>query len=235
MQYDGLRIIPTEYGQRVLIAADNGGVGERLESDLAFYASHVRLYIEPSLGLLRAAQLRPGHVETAISAWSRCKRNDGNAVRSRRALFNTVRTMLRWGARMGLVVRNAADSVDPPRFERKEMEVLDPAGVARLLRAAQGTELQAVIAVAIATGLRRGELLALRWSDVDLDARLLNVRRSLEIHKGVTRAKPPKTSRSARTIALPGAFSLTFARFVRSSRTFGSTTCGTPSEGWRWR
>jgi hypothetical protein len=83
------------------------------------------------------------------------------------------------------------------------MHVLDPAGVTKLLRAAQGTELQAIIAVAIGTGLRRGELLALRWSDVDLDARRLNVRRSLESYKGATRTKPPKTARSARTIALP--------------------------------
>ncbi len=173
----------------------------------AFYASHVRLYIAPALGSLRAERLRPAHVEAAISAWSLGKRNDRErgalSPRTVAHIFSTVRTMLRWGARMGLVLRNAADSVDPPRFESKEMHVLDPAGVARLLRAAQGTELQAIIAVAIGTGLRRGELLALRWSDVDLDARRLHVRRSLETHKGVTRTKPPKTARSARTIALP--------------------------------
>ena len=57
--------------------------------------------------------------------------------------------------------------------------------------------------MAIGTGLRRGELLALRWSDVNLDARRLTVRRSLETVNGITRAKPPKTARSARTIALP--------------------------------
>ncbi len=76
-------------------------------------------------------------------------------------------------------------------------------GVACLLRAAQGSELQAIIVVAIGTGLRRGELLALRWSDVNLEARRLAVCRSLETVKGVTRTKPPKTARSARTIALP--------------------------------
>jgi len=173
----------------------------------AFYASHVRLYIAPALGSLRTEQLRPAHLEAAISAWSRGKRNDRErgalSPRTAAHVFNTVRTLLRWGARMGLVLRNAADAVEPPRFERKEMHVLDPAGVARLLRAAQGTELQAIIAVAIGTGLRRGDLLALRWSDVDLDARRLTVHRSLETVKGVTRTKPPKTARSARTIALP--------------------------------
>ncbi len=167
--------------------------------------------------------------------------------------------MLRWGVKTGILVRNAADAVELPRFERKEMRALDPAGVTRLLEAAQGTELRVVIAVAIGTGLRRGELLALRWSDVNLDARRLTVHRSLETVKGVTRTKPPKTARSARTIALPpfvaeilreerqrrelseprgikpnggdwvfaragaspwepGAFSLAFARFVKSAK-----------------
>jgi len=73
---------------------------------------------------------------------------------------------------MGLLVRNAADAVDPPRFERKEMRALDAAGVARLLRAAQGSELQAIIAVAVGTGLRRGELLALRPTSTSMRADL---------------------------------------------------------------
>jgi len=229
----------------------------------AFYSSHVRLYIVPTLGSLRAEALRPAHIEAAIGRWARGKRHDRErgilSARSVGHLFNTLRTMLRWGVKMGMLVRNAADAVEPPRFERKEMRALDPAGVARLLEAAQGTDLRAVIAVAIGTGLRRGELLALHWSDVTLDARRLTVHRSLETVNGVTRTKPPKTARSARTIALPsfvadilreehhgrelreargikpnggdwvfaradgspwepGAFSLAFARFVKSAK-----------------
>ena len=173
----------------------------------AFYSSHVRLYIVPTLGSLRAEALRPAYIEAAIAAWARGKRNDKEkgvlSSHSVAHIFSSLRTMLRWGVKMGMLVRNAADGVEPPRFERNEMRALDPAGVARLLDAAQGTDLRTVIAVAIGTGLRRGELLALRWSDVNLDARRLTVHRSLETVKGVTRTKPPKTARSARTIALP--------------------------------
>jgi integrase len=173
----------------------------------AFYASHVQLYILPTLGSLRAEALRCSHIEVAIAAWARGKRNDKEkgelSAHSVAHIFSTLRTMLRWGVKTGMLVRNAADRVEPPRYERKEMRALDPAGVARLLEAAQGTDLRTVIAVAIGTGLRRGELLALRWSDVNLDARRLTVHRSLETVKGVTRTKPPKTARSARTIALP--------------------------------
>ena len=229
----------------------------------AFYASHVQLYIVPTLGSLRAEALRPAYIEAAIAAWARGKRNDNEkgvlSSHSVAHIFSTLRTMLRWGVKMGMLFRNAADGVEPPRFERKEMRALDPTGVAQLLEAAQGTDLRAVTAVAIGTGLRRGELLALRWSDVNLDARRLTVHRSLETVKGLTRTKPPKTARSARTIALPpfvaeilreeqhrqelreargikpngggwvftrpdsspwepGAFSLAFARFVKSAK-----------------
>jgi integrase len=173
----------------------------------AFYASHLRLYIVPALGSLRVESLRPAHIEAAIGVWTHGKRNDREegelSSRSVAHLFNTLRTMLRWAVRMRMLAQNAADAIDPPRFEAKEMHVVDAAGVTRLLRAAQETDLQAIVAVAIGTGLRRGELLALRWSDVDLDQRRLAVRRSLETVKGVTRTKPPKTARSARTIALP--------------------------------
>jgi integrase len=200
---DVTRLTIAQLAQRWLAAKEHRVAAKTY----AFYASHVRLYIVPALGSLRAEMLRPAHVEAAIGTWARGKRNDHEkgvlSSRSVAHLFNTLRTMLRWGVKMGMLVRNAADAAEPPRFQRKEMCALDPAGVARLLRAAQGSELQPIIVVAVGTGLRRGELLALRWSDVNLDARRLTVRRSLETVEGVTRTKPPKTARSERTIALP--------------------------------
>jgi integrase len=176
-------------------------------STFAFYAGHVRLYIIPALGSLRAEALRPAHIEAAIATLARGARNDRQkgmlSARTVAHCFTTVRTMLRWAVKMGILVRNVAESVEPPRSERHEMQALDAAGVAAVLEAAAGTELQAAIAVAVGTGLRRGELLGLRWSDIDLTANRLTVRRSVERVKGVTRTKPPKTLRSARTIALP--------------------------------
>lgn len=200
---DAQRMTVAKVGQRWLATKEHRVAAKTY----AFYASHLRLYIVPALGSLRVESLRPAHIEAAIGVWTHGKRNDREkgalSSRSVAHLFNTLRTMLRWAVKMRMLAQNAADAVDPPRFERKEMRVVDAAGVTRLLRAAQGTDLQAIVAVAIGTGLRRGELLALRWSDVDLDQRRLAVRRSLETVKGVTRTKPPKTARSARTIALP--------------------------------
>jgi integrase len=76
--------------------------------------------------------------------------------------------------------RNVADAVEPPRPERKEMCALDEAETARLLEAVQGSRMYTPILVAVTTGLRRGELLGLRWQDVELDTEILAVRQSIE-------------------------------------------------------
>jgi len=83
------------------------------------------------------------------------------------------------------------------------MSTLDENGLTALLSAARGTELELLIVVLVGTGLRRGEAFGLKWSDLDLDRARLTVRRSIEIVDGKRREKPPKTARSARTVALP--------------------------------
>ena len=104
--------------------------------------------------------------------------------------------------------------VESPRFRKREMRSLDAQGIKNLLRAASGSELETPIAVAVGTGLRRGELLGLRWSDIDLSAGRLTVRRSIEVVREepadtecthvryVRREKPPKTATSRRTVSL---------------------------------
>ena len=72
-----------------------------------------------------------------------------------------------------------------------------------MLRACEGSSIGAAIVTSLGTGLRRGELLALRWGDIDLEAGLLTVQRALERVDGATRFKDPKTKRSRRTISLP--------------------------------
>jgi integrase len=103
---------------------------------------------------------------------------------------------------MGSMPRDPCGPITAPRFNRYEIRTLDVGGVSALLRAAAGTWLRLPIAVLVGTGLRRGELFGLKWSDIDLEACRLTVRRSVEMVRGVRREKPPKTVRSARTIAL---------------------------------
>jgi integrase len=106
--------------------------------------------------------------------------------------------------RWGLVSRNVAKLVDPPRVPRHEIEPLTPEQARRLIEAAAEDRLRALWVTALATGLRQGELLALRWEDVDLDVRkTLRVRHTLARVDGKLKLLEPKTERSRRSVSLP--------------------------------
>jgi len=201
---EGSRITFAQVAERWLVSAKHR-VGIKTYQR---YESIVRLHVAPSLGSMRAETVRPSHVENVLAGWAAGRRKDREkgqlSQRTIAHLHATLRTIFRWAVRMGILVRNPVDAVEAPRVERREMRALEPAGVTALLEAAaHEVDLQAPIAVAIGTGLRRGELLGLRWSDINLEARRLIVRRSVETIAGITRTKPPKTIRSARTISIP--------------------------------
>ncbi len=96
-----------------------------------------------------------------------------------------------------------ATLIDPPRIEAKEVEVLSTEEVAELLDAVRSDRLAAIYQVALALGLRRGEVLGLRWDDVDLEGEALAVRQSLQRVSGSLELTELKTASSRRTIALP--------------------------------
>lgn len=170
------------------------------------YRQIVKQYLLPAFGNLKLDKLRPAHVEAALAGWSsseKIERTDKPlSSRSVKHLRDTMRAMCRWGMRMELIQRDPTAAVAPPKVEQKEMRTLDAVNVAALLKAAEGTLLQGPIAVLVGTGVRRGELLGLRWGDLDLEAGRLTVRRSVEMVDGARREKPPKTARSARTLSL---------------------------------
>jgi integrase len=127
--------------------------------------------------------------------------------------FIVLSNALKQAERIGRVSRNVARLVDPPRTTRKERQTLSMAHVRDvLLPALQGDRLRAAFLVLFLTGVRRGELLGLRWCDVDLEAGVLHVRQILERitnpqgtgRKTVLVFLEPKTDSSRRTIALPG-------------------------------
>jgi integrase len=98
-----------------------------------------------------------------------------------------------------MLARNLADAVRPPRPERNEMKALAEKDTTALFQRLVGTRLYAPVTVAATTGLRRGELLALRWADVDLDAATLTVKRALEQTKSGLHFKSPKTKKAKRS------------------------------------
>jgi integrase len=114
-----------------------------------------------------------------------------------------LREALKQAVRWQLVAHNVADAVEPPRPEFHEINALDEARTIWLLDAAEGTRLHTPMLLAISTGMRRGEILGLRWQDIDLVSGLVSVRRSLQETKAGVSFKEPKSRRSRRPITLP--------------------------------
>jgi integrase len=106
---------------------------------------------------------------------------------------------LRWG----LVGRNAAALAHGPRVQRPELKVFSTEQAQRFLQVIKGERLEAFFCTAVATGLRLGELLGLRWSDVDLDGGSLTVRQALQRQGKEVRFVEPKSKQSRRRLNLP--------------------------------
>ncbi len=206
---DGVDIEPNrmtvaEYLEHWLDAAAKPAVSRKT---FERYAEIVRTQLIPALGHIKLAKLKPLHIQEAHSRALENGRRDGRGGLSAQTVKHHHRILsqaLRQAVRWQLLARNPAEAVDPPSPARREMLVLDEAELAKLLRAAEGTRLYVPILVAATTGLRRGELLALHWRDVDLDRGTLAVTQSLEQTRDGLRFKGPKTARGRRTVTLPG-------------------------------
>ncbi|MDP9235000.1 MAG: site-specific integrase, partial [Actinomycetota bacterium] len=122
-----------------------------------------------------------------------------------RVLSSALRQALRWQ----LIGTNPANAVQPPRIERAALTVVDSKGLAKLLKAARGTDLELPVMLAATTGLRRGELCGIRWSDIEEtnDGAVLRVTGSMQRVGGKLTRVAPKTARARRTVGLPPAVS----------------------------
>ena len=162
------------------------------------YAREVRKHIIPGLGRIRLKSLTPAHLQSYYS--SKCE--SGLAPRTVHYHHTLLHQALKMAVKWGYVRRNVAAVVDPPKVEKKEMNPLSAAQVKALLEAAKGDRLEAFYLLAVSTGMRLGELQALKWADIDLRERTLSVNRTLSATKGGPEFGPPKTSRSRRKIFL---------------------------------
>ncbi|MEW6047865.1 MAG: tyrosine-type recombinase/integrase [Bacillota bacterium] len=176
------------------------------------YRMYVERHLIPNLGQIELGKLLPMHLQSFYSKALREGRLDGKgglSPRSVQLIHRILHEALDHAVKWQLVPRNVADAVEAPRPRRPEMKALDPAGVRALLKAAEGHPDEVLIHLAIFTGLRRGELLALRWEDVDLERRVLHVRQALTKLQGKIVFQEPKSHKSRRTVALaPGTVAL---------------------------
>jgi integrase len=170
------------------------------------YAGLVRTQIVPAIGTLMLEKLTPRHIQTFYSAALENGRKDGKGGLSAQTVKHLHRILskaLKQAVKLNLLIRNPCDAVEPPRVPHDEKPALDVEQAARLLEEVKGTRLYLPILLGAATGMRIGEICALRWEDVDLTAGTLSIRRSQEVTIGNVRLKEPKTRRSRRTLHLP--------------------------------
>ena len=198
-QGDGLPIV----GERLTVGTYLADWLEAIRSTIRpqtyrRYEQYVRCDAIPVIGSVSLSRLSPDHLQRLYAN----RLTAGLSPTSVGHLHSVLHKALSDAARWGKVARNVASLVTRPKAKRHEMKVLSPEEARALLEAASGDRLEALYVVAISTGLREGEILALRWPDVDLDGGTLAVRATLQRTKEGFEFAEPKTARSRRQVAL---------------------------------
>lgn len=166
----------------------------------ASYVEMVRLYLVPGLGRQKLSRLSA----TQIDAFLNRKLEDGLSTRTVQYMHAVLRSAYSRAVKWHLVTENPAKLADAPTVHRDEIQPLTPEDARLFLAAGRGDRLEALYSVGLAVGLRPGESLGLRWSDVDLDMRILRVRGSVQRIKNVGLViEELKSEHSKRTINLP--------------------------------
>jgi len=172
------------------------------------YSEIARNFLIPALGNYALTRLVPSHIQNAYNGWAVGSRLDGKhgglAPQTRRHIHRVLRTALARAVEQQIIARNPADVFRkrPPKVERRELITLTADQSAQLLEALAHSRVYWPVLLALSTGMRRGEILALRWKNVDLEGGTLRVVEGLEQTKTGIRFKAPKSGRH-RAITLP--------------------------------
>jgi integrase len=168
------------------------------------YEEIVRLHLAPGIGHHQLQKLSPQHLQSFYKE----KLEEGLSTTTVISFHNVLHKALETAVRWNLIARNTCDLVSPPRRKRFEIQPLSIQQIQQFLAVARGHRQEALFILALATGMRRGELLALKWQDLDLEQGTVQVRRILTRipsklpGRGYEEAEP-KTDKGRRSIALP--------------------------------
>ena len=169
------------------------------ESALLGYRSIATNHIVPTLGRKKLAALTTSDVDRLLSA----KMDSGLSVSTVRRIRSVLAQAIDQGIRWGALSRNVATLARAPRSQRTEGRTLTPAEAKALLHELSGHRNEALYALMLSVGLRRGEVLGLRWDDLNARTGVLNIRRQLRREATGLVAADTKTARSRRAVNLP--------------------------------
>lgn len=176
-------------------------VKERVrESTFDSYSRNHRLHIDPSIGSAALQEVSPA----LLNALYQQLAQKGLSPKTIRHIHTVLRKAFSDAIRWGLLDRNPADAADPPRVERKEMQTWSASEVREFLSALKQDRLEVLFTVLCTTGMRRGEVLGLRWIDLDLQAGRLSVQQTLTSVNYKLVFGKPKTARGRRSVPLDG-------------------------------
>jgi integrase len=163
------------------------------------YSCFVDYHIIPALGKKVLTKLTPQHVQQLLNE----KSQSGLAAETVRHIHSTLRCALNDAVRWGMLHRNVASLASPPKLEKREFQVFTNEQLNGLLSAISNDRLESIFWIAIYLGLRRGEILALRWRDIDFDSQTLQVCGTLQRIAGSLQISETKTASSKRSLHMP--------------------------------
>ena len=194
-------VIPTNetliaFLQRWLDTYVSTNTSPRTQED---YKGVVRQYLDPGLGNIQLKSLKPEHIQRHYGHLKEKGLSAQTVLRSHRVLKQALAHAVKWQ----VIARNPCEAVDAPKPVRKEMVALNRDEVTQLLSASEGSNYRDVFLVALHTGLRRSEILGLKWNSVDLDQGVLRVVAGLHrLPKRGLVLLPTKTNRSRRQLPI---------------------------------
>jgi integrase len=169
------------------------------------YGDFIEQQIVPHLGSLPLQKLRPAHIADWHDVLLRVGGKNRRPLSARTVghAHRVLHVALADAARVELLGRNVAGMVHPPKVMPAEIEILKADQLSAMVAKLEGHRLLPIAILVLGTGLRRGEICALRWGDIDLDKARLRVNNAMEQTRQAIRLKEPKTRHGRRTLALP--------------------------------
>jgi integrase len=169
------------------------------KSTSILYECVIRNHINPFLGKLRLSDLSPQKIQSLYLI----KDHDGVGKRTIRVIHTILNNSLNQAVKLGSIHKNPVQATTPPIYESSEMRIYSEYEITQLLIGVKGTSLEVLIHLAITTGIRQSELLALQWSDIDWDRNTISVQRQLlRMYEDRDYYSSLKTKSGRRTISL---------------------------------
>ena len=160
------------------------------------YKTKIKCYIKPALGDILVQSLKGYHVQKMV--------NDmlarGLAAKNIKDTYNNVNAAMKKAVVLRMIAHNPCEGVSLPKVKRYKAKVYNVTNIHKLLELAQGTDMYLPILLLVSFGLRRGELLALRWSDIDFENKLLKVRSNMVRGEKGYLIKAPKSEAGIRDL-----------------------------------